>query len=120
MLGTIPLKGQVLNRIAQYWFEQTQDIAPNQIISVPDANVTIARELDILPVEVVVRKYLTGSSDTRYLDPLQQRRAPLLRPHVARRHGQKPALRRGDYHADDQGRSPRRADFARRDHRPRA
>ena len=64
VLGTIPLKGQVLNRIAQYWFEQTQDIAPNQIISVPDANVTVARELNILPVEVVVRKYLTGSSDT--------------------------------------------------------
>ena len=64
VLGTIPLKGQVLNRIAQYWFEQTQDIAPNQVISVPDANVTVARELDILPVEVVVRKYLTGSSDT--------------------------------------------------------
>ena len=64
VLGTIPLKGQVLNRIAQYWFEQTQDIAPNQVLSVPDANVTIARELDILPVEVVVRKYMTGSSDT--------------------------------------------------------
>lgn len=64
VLGTIPLKGQVLNRIAQFWFEQTQDIAPNQIIAVPDANVTVARELDILPVEVVVRKYLTGSSDT--------------------------------------------------------
>jgi len=64
VLGTIPLKGQVLNRIAQYWCEQTQDIAPNQIISVPDANVTVARELDILPVEVVVRKYMTGSSDT--------------------------------------------------------
>ena len=64
VLGTIPLKGQVLNRIAQYWFEQTQDIAPNQVISVPDANVTVARELDILPVEVVVRKYMTGSSDT--------------------------------------------------------
>ena len=64
VLGTIPLKGQVLNRIAQYWFEQTQDIAPNQIISVPDANVTVARELAILPVEVVVRRYLTGSSDT--------------------------------------------------------
>ena len=64
VLGTIPLKGQVLNRIAQYWFEQTKDIAPNQVISVPDANVTVARELDILPVEVVVRKYMTGSSDT--------------------------------------------------------
>ena len=64
VLGTIPLKGQVLNRIAQYWFEQTQDIAPNQVLSVPDANVTVARELNILPVEVVVRKYMTGSSDT--------------------------------------------------------
>ncbi len=64
VLGTIPLKGQVLNRIAQYWFEQTSDIAPNQIIEVPDANVTIARELKILPVEIVVRQYLTGSSNT--------------------------------------------------------
>ena len=73
MLGTIPLKGQVLNRIAQYWFEQTQDIAPNQILSVPDANVTVARELDILPVEVVVRKYLTGSSDTAHLGPIYNR-----------------------------------------------
>ena len=64
VLGVIPLKGQVLNRIAQYWFEQTVDIAPNQVISVPDANVTVARELDMLPVEIVVRRYLTGSSDT--------------------------------------------------------
>ena len=64
VLGAIPLKGQVLNRIAQYWFEQTEDIAPNQILSVPDANVTIARELEILPVEIVVRRYMTGSSDT--------------------------------------------------------
>ena len=64
VLGAIPLKGQVLNRIAEYWFQQTEDIAPNQIIAVPDANVTVARELDILQVEVVVRKYLTGSSDT--------------------------------------------------------
>ena len=64
VLGAIPLKGQVLNRIAQYWFEQTADIAPNHIIEVPDGNVTIARELEILPVEIVVRRYLTGSSDT--------------------------------------------------------
>ena len=64
VLGAIPLKGQVLNRIAQYWFEQIGDIAPNHIIEVPDANVTVARELEIVPVEIVVRKYLTGSSDT--------------------------------------------------------
>ena len=64
VLGAIPLKGQVLNRMARYWFEQTADIAPNQILAVPDANVTVARELKILPVEIVVRRYMTGSSDT--------------------------------------------------------
>ena len=64
ILGAIPLKGQVLNRIAQYWFEQTEDIMPNSILSVPDPNVTVARELTMLPVEIVVRRYLTGSTDT--------------------------------------------------------
>lgn len=64
VLGTVPLKGQVLNRMAQYWFDRTQDIVPNHVIEVPDANVTVAREVEILPVEVVVRRYLTGSSDT--------------------------------------------------------
>lgn len=64
VLGAIPLKGQVLNRMAQYWFEETADIAPNQVIAVPDANVTVARELKMLPVEIVVRGYMTGSSDT--------------------------------------------------------
>jgi len=64
VLGAIPLKGQVLNRMAQYWFDQTADIAPNQVIAVPDANVTVARELKMLPVEIVVRGYMTGSSDT--------------------------------------------------------
>jgi phosphoribosylaminoimidazole-succinocarboxamide synthase len=64
VLGTIPLKGQVLNRIAQYWFEQTKDIVPNQVEAVPHPNVTVATELDMLPVEIVVRAYITGSSDT--------------------------------------------------------
>ena len=64
VLGAIPLKGQVLNRIALHWFEKTRDIVPNQVIAVPDPNVTIAKELNMLPVEVVVRRYLTGSSDT--------------------------------------------------------
>ena len=64
VLGAIPLKGQVLNRIALHWFEKTRDIVPNQVIAVPDPNVTVAKELDMLPVEVVVRRYLTGSSDT--------------------------------------------------------
>jgi len=64
VLGTIPLKGQVLNRIAQHWFEQTADIVPNHVISVPHANVTIGEELAMFPVEIVVRGYLTGSTDT--------------------------------------------------------
>ena len=64
VLGAIPLKGQVLNRTAHYWFDQTRDIVPNQVIDVPDPNVTVARELDMLPVEIVVRRYLTGSTDT--------------------------------------------------------
>ena len=64
VLGAIPLKGQVLNRIALYWFEKTKHIVPNQVIAVPDPNVTVAKELNMLPVEVVVRRYLTGSSDT--------------------------------------------------------
>ena len=64
VLGTIPLKGQVLNRIAQFWFEHTADIVPNQVIAVPDGNVTIAEELEMFPVEIVVRAYLTGSTDT--------------------------------------------------------
>ena len=64
VLGTIPLKGQVLNRIAKHWFDRTGDIAPNQVIDVPDDNVTVAEELAMIPVEVVVRAYLTGSTET--------------------------------------------------------
>ena len=64
VLGTIPLKGQVLNRIAQFWFERTADIVPNQVIAVPDGNVTVAEELEMFPVEIVVRAYLTGSTET--------------------------------------------------------
>lgn len=64
VLGTIPFKGEVLNRIAQYWFEQTRDLVPNQVLAVPDPNVTVARELKMLPVEIVVRRYLTGSTST--------------------------------------------------------
>lgn len=64
ILGTIPLKGQVLNRIANYWFEQTADIVANHVIDVPHPNVTVAEELEMFPVEIVVRGYLTGSSDT--------------------------------------------------------
>jgi phosphoribosylaminoimidazole-succinocarboxamide synthase len=64
VLGTIPLKGQVLNQLAAFWFEATRDIAPNHLLSVPDPNVSIVKECKLLPVEFVMRGYLTGSTST--------------------------------------------------------
>ena len=64
VVGTIPSKGQVLNQLATFWFEKTQHIAPNHMLRVPDPNVMIARECDPLPVELVMRSYLTGVTST--------------------------------------------------------
>lgn len=64
IIGTIPFKGQVLNQIAQYWFEETAHIAPNHVLGVPDPNVMRVRECRPLAVEIVVRAYLTGVTDT--------------------------------------------------------
>ena len=64
VVGTIPFKGQVLNQLATFWFEQTQAIAPNHMLRVPDPNVMIARECTPLPVELVMRAYLTGVTST--------------------------------------------------------
>ncbi|MCE9615982.1 MAG: phosphoribosylaminoimidazolesuccinocarboxamide synthase [Lentisphaerae bacterium] len=64
VLGTIPFKGQVLNQLAAFWFEQTKDIAPNHVISVPDPNVMVVRECAQLPLEFVVRGYITGVTKT--------------------------------------------------------
>jgi phosphoribosylaminoimidazole-succinocarboxamide synthase len=64
VVGTIPFKGQVLNQLARFWFEQTRAIAPNHVLRVPDPNVTIARECTPLPVELVMRAHLTGVTST--------------------------------------------------------
>jgi len=64
VVGTIPLKGQVLNQIAAFWFEKTRQVAPNHLLSVPDPNVSVVRECEILPVEFVYRGYLTGVTST--------------------------------------------------------
>ena len=61
VLGTIPFKGQILTEIANFWFEKTKYIAPNHIISYPDPQVLVARKATTLPVEVIVRGYITGS-----------------------------------------------------------
>ena len=64
ILTAVPHKGQVLTQVARYWFDATADICPNQVISYPDPNVVLVKDLEMLPVEVVVRGYLTGSTNT--------------------------------------------------------
>jgi len=64
VLGMIPYKGQVLNQLSLWWFEQTKDIVRNHVVAAPDPNVTIGREAVALPVEVVVRGYITGVTST--------------------------------------------------------
>ncbi|MDZ7874606.1 MAG: phosphoribosylaminoimidazolesuccinocarboxamide synthase [Rhizobium sp.] len=67
ILTCIPYKGQVLTQTARYWFEKTSDICPNHVISYPDPNVVIGKRLEILPVEIVVRGYLAGTTGTSIL-----------------------------------------------------
>ena len=64
VLSAVPFKGQVLTQTARFWFEATQDICPNHVLEYPDPNVVVGRRLDMLPIEMVVRDYLTGSTDT--------------------------------------------------------
>jgi phosphoribosylaminoimidazole-succinocarboxamide synthase len=64
IIAHIPWKGQVLNQISARWFENTKDIVPNHILATPDPNVTVARKCKLVPVEAVVRGYLTGVTDT--------------------------------------------------------
>ncbi len=64
VLASVPYKGQVLNQTARFWFEQTEDICPNHVLDYPDPNVIIAKQLSMLPVEMVVRDYITGSTET--------------------------------------------------------
>lgn len=61
---TIPLKGQALNQISAWWFEQIQDIMPTHVVAVPDPNAMVVKRLDMLKVEIIVRSYLTGSTET--------------------------------------------------------
>ncbi len=60
----VPYKGEILNRITRFWFEKTADILGNHVLSYPDPNVMIGKKLKMLPIEVVVRRYMTGSTGT--------------------------------------------------------
>jgi|ERR1700691_3455759 phosphoribosylaminoimidazole-succinocarboxamide synthase len=61
---TIPLKGQVLNQISNWWFDHVKDVMPTHVLGVPDPNVTLGKLLRMLKFEIVVRAYLTGSTST--------------------------------------------------------
>ncbi|AJY44889.1 phosphoribosylaminoimidazolesuccinocarboxamide synthase [Martelella endophytica] len=67
VLASIPNKGAILTQIARFWFENTADIAANHVVAYPDPNVVVGKRLDILPVEVIVRGYLAGTTDTSIL-----------------------------------------------------
>tara|TARA_Y100001935_G_C17308102_1_gene513777 strand:+ start:148 stop:978 length:831 start_codon:yes stop_codon:yes gene_type:complete len=61
VLGTIPFKGQILTDIASFWFNKTKDVVPNHLISQIDPQVLLVKKAKTLPVEVIVRGYITGS-----------------------------------------------------------
>ena len=64
----IPFKGQVLNQLAAFFFEQTADVFPNHVQAVPDPNITVATACTPIPIEFVVRGYLAGHAARTYRD----------------------------------------------------
>jgi phosphoribosylaminoimidazole-succinocarboxamide synthase len=61
VLGTIPFKGEVLSRLTLFWFDKVKDIAPTHLVSAPDPSVMVVKRAKALPVEIVIRGYITGS-----------------------------------------------------------
>jgi phosphoribosylaminoimidazole-succinocarboxamide synthase len=64
VLGHIPFKGQVLTQLSAFWFNETKDIVPNHLLSLPDPNVMLVKNSKLIPIEMVVRGYITGVTDT--------------------------------------------------------
>lgn len=64
ILGCIPYKGAVLNLLSAFWFKKTSHIVPNHVIAIPDPNVSVVRNLQPIPIEMVVRGYISGSTKT--------------------------------------------------------
>ncbi len=103
VLGTLPFKGEILQAVSNYWFQQTEDIIPNHIIDTPDPNAIIVRNCRTLPVEVIVRGYITGSLwrayqtgeremyGIRFAEGLQQNQAfeqPIITPSTKAEQGE--------------------------------
>jgi phosphoribosylaminoimidazole-succinocarboxamide synthase len=61
VLGTIPFKGEVLSRLTAFWFQKVKDIAPTHLVDVPDPSVQVVKRAKPLPIEIVIRGYITGS-----------------------------------------------------------
>src|SRR5574342_1336733 len=61
VLGTIPFKGEVLSRLTMFWFDKVKDIAPTHVVEAPDPSVMVVKKARPLPIEVVIRGYITGS-----------------------------------------------------------
>ncbi len=80
ILAAIPHKGQVLTQTARHWFDRTADICPNHVMEYPDPNVVVGQRLTILPVEIVVRGYLAGTTGTSIL-PMYKRGERLMYGH---------------------------------------
>jgi phosphoribosylaminoimidazole-succinocarboxamide synthase len=64
VIAGVPYKGQVLNQLSGWWFERTADVVANHVLELPDPNVLVAHAAQPLPVEVVVRGYITGVTST--------------------------------------------------------
>lgn len=64
ILAAIPYKGQVLNQVSAFWFNQTKDIIQNHLIDTPDPSVSVVKSCKTLPVEIIVRGYITGVTET--------------------------------------------------------
>ncbi len=63
-LGFIPNKGQVLSQLAAFWFDKTKKIVGNHILSNPHENVLVVKNSKLIPIEMVVRGYITGVTGT--------------------------------------------------------
>lgn len=64
ILGLIPYRGQILNQLSVWWFEQTSGILRNHLISSPDPNVSLVHDVQTIPIEMIVRGYITGVTST--------------------------------------------------------
>ncbi|HSX24073.1 MAG TPA: phosphoribosylaminoimidazolesuccinocarboxamide synthase [Candidatus Saccharimonadales bacterium] len=63
-LAVVPDKGELLSAISRFWFENTSFIIRNHIISYPDPNALLAQKYKVVPIEMIVRGYITGVTNT--------------------------------------------------------